>query len=75
FNKSIDYLNSRSEYIRIIIEWPTKFSIPVAHIVSGDIQCSLRLFGARRCEGFLCLSSKADVDLLFFNIKQDGYDQ
>ncbi|CAF4628397.1 unnamed protein product [Rotaria socialis] len=47
----------------------------IAHIVSADIQYSLRLFGARRCEGLLCLSSKADVDLLFFNIKQDGYDQ
>ncbi|CAF3173036.1 unnamed protein product [Rotaria socialis] len=76
FNKSIDYLNPRPEYIRvIIIEWPKKSSIPVAHIVSADIQCSLRLFGARRCEGLLCLSSKADADLLFFNIKQDGYDQ
>ncbi|CAF3350659.1 unnamed protein product, partial [Rotaria socialis] len=51
FNKSIDYLNPRPEYIRvIIIEWSTKSSIPVAHIVSGDIQCSLRLFGARRCQ-------------------------
>ncbi|CAM2724427.1 unnamed protein product, partial [Rotaria socialis] len=70
FNKSIDYLNPRPEYIRvIIIEWPKKSSIPVAHIVSADIQCSLRLFGARRCEGLLCLSSKADADLLFFNIK------
>ncbi|CAF4628783.1 unnamed protein product, partial [Rotaria socialis] len=54
---------------------PTKSSIPVARIVSADIQCSLCLFGARRCEGLLCLSSKTDVDLLFFNIKQDGYDQ
>ncbi|CAF3365891.1 unnamed protein product [Rotaria socialis] len=51
FNKSIDYLNPRSEYIRvIIIEWPTKSSIPVAHIFSADIQCSL--LSARRCENF-----------------------
>ncbi|CAF3294140.1 unnamed protein product [Rotaria socialis] len=75
FNKFIDYLNPRPEYIRAIIEWPTKSSIPVAHIVAADIQCSLRLHGARRPEGLLCLSSKADADLSFFNIKQDGYDQ
>ncbi|CAF4574485.1 unnamed protein product [Rotaria socialis] len=51
FNKSIDYLNQRAEYIRvIIIEWPTKSSITVAHIVSADIQCSL--LSARRCENF-----------------------
>ncbi|CAF4504315.1 unnamed protein product, partial [Rotaria socialis] len=75
FNKFIDYLNPRPEYIRVIIEWPIKSSIPVAHIVAADIQCSLRLHGARRSEGLLCLSSKADADLSFFNIKQDGYDQ
>ncbi|CAF3384321.1 unnamed protein product, partial [Rotaria socialis] len=67
FNKFIDYLNPRPEYIRAIIEWPTKSSIPVAHIVTADIQCSLRLLGARRPEGLLCLSSKADADLSFFN--------
>ncbi|CAF1631130.1 unnamed protein product, partial [Rotaria socialis] len=51
FNKSIDYPNPRPEYIRvIIIEWPTKSSIRVAHIVSADIQCSL--LSARCCESF-----------------------
>ncbi|CAF3395002.1 unnamed protein product, partial [Rotaria socialis] len=51
FNKFIDYLDPRPEYIRvIIIEWPTKSLIPVAHIVSTDIQCSL--LSARRCENF-----------------------
>ncbi|CAF3407503.1 unnamed protein product, partial [Rotaria socialis] len=51
FNVSIEYLDPRPEYIRvIIIEWPTKSSIRVAHIVSADIQCSL--LSARRCENF-----------------------
>ncbi|CAF4738519.1 unnamed protein product, partial [Rotaria socialis] len=51
FNKSIGYLNPRPEYIRvIIIEWPTKSSITVAHIVPTDIQDSL--LSARRCENF-----------------------
>ncbi|CAF3710737.1 unnamed protein product, partial [Rotaria socialis] len=50
FNKSIDYLNPRHEYISIIIEWPTKSSIRVALIVSADIQHSL--LNARRCENF-----------------------
>ncbi|CAF3552588.1 unnamed protein product, partial [Rotaria socialis] len=59
FNKSIDYLNSRPEYIRvIIIEWPTKSSIPVVHIVSADIQCSL--LSARRCENFDDYSQQVD---------------
>ncbi|CAF4361321.1 unnamed protein product [Rotaria magnacalcarata] len=39
FNKLINYLDPRPEYIRaIIIEWPTKFSIPIAHTVSADNQ-------------------------------------
>ncbi|CAF2241800.1 unnamed protein product [Rotaria magnacalcarata] len=39
FNKLINYLDPRPEYIRaIIIEWPTKFSIPIAHTVSPDNQ-------------------------------------
>ncbi|CAM4869999.1 unnamed protein product [Rotaria socialis] len=51
FNKSIGYLNPRPEYIRvIIIEWPTKSSITVAHIVPTDIQDSL--LSAQRCENF-----------------------
>ncbi|CAF2073626.1 unnamed protein product, partial [Rotaria magnacalcarata] len=43
FNQSIDYLNPRPEYIRvIIIEWSTKSSIHIACIISADTQ---------RCEG------------------------
>ncbi|CAF4191687.1 unnamed protein product [Rotaria magnacalcarata] len=35
-NQPIDYLDPRPEYIRIIIEWSTKSSIPMARIVSPD---------------------------------------
>ncbi|CAF4310742.1 unnamed protein product [Rotaria magnacalcarata] len=56
FNQSID---PRPEYIPvIIIEWSTKSSIPVAHIVSPDTQCSL--LSARRCEGLDGYSQQAD---------------
>ncbi|CAF4276075.1 unnamed protein product [Rotaria magnacalcarata] len=33
-NQPIDYLDPRPEYIRVIIEWSTKSSIPMARIVS-----------------------------------------
>ncbi|CAF3344364.1 unnamed protein product [Rotaria socialis] len=61
FNKSIDYLNPRPEYIRvIIIEWPKKSSIPVARTVSPDNQYSSRLLNARRCENFDDYSQQVD---------------
>ncbi|CAF3568676.1 unnamed protein product [Rotaria socialis] len=50
---TIDYLDPRPEYIRvIIIEWPTKFSISIARTVSLDNQYSSRLLNAQRCENF-----------------------
>ncbi|CAF4544688.1 unnamed protein product, partial [Rotaria socialis] len=52
-NQLVNYLDPRSEYIRaIIIEWSTKFSIPIARIISADNQYSSRLLNARRCENF-----------------------
>ncbi|CAF4357587.1 unnamed protein product, partial [Rotaria magnacalcarata] len=45
----INYLDPRPEYIRvIIIEWPIKSSIPIAHAVSLDTQRGL--ISARRCK-------------------------
>ncbi|CAF3918000.1 unnamed protein product [Rotaria magnacalcarata] len=51
FNQSIDHLDLRTEYIRVVVEWSTKSSIPIVFIVPPDVQCSLRLLSARRCEG------------------------
>ncbi|CAF3400858.1 unnamed protein product [Rotaria socialis] len=56
FNQSID---PRPEYIRVvIIEWSIKSSIPIARIISADIQCSL--LSARRCEGLDGYSQQVD---------------
>ncbi|CAF0923256.1 unnamed protein product [Adineta steineri] len=74
-NQPIEYLDPRPEYIRVIIEWSTKSSIPIASIVSPDNQCSSRLLSARRCTGLACLPSKNDVDSSFFNTNQDGLGQ
>ncbi|CAF4584032.1 unnamed protein product [Rotaria socialis] len=74
-NQPIDYLDLRPEYIRVIIEWSTKSSVPIARIVSPDNQCSSRLLSARRCTGLVRLPSKTDADPSFFNTKQDGYGQ
>ncbi|CAF2219675.1 unnamed protein product [Rotaria magnacalcarata] len=57
-NQPIDYLNPRPEYIRVIIEWSLKSSIPVAHIVSPDTERSL--LSARCCEGLDGYSQQAD---------------
>ncbi|CAF5165988.1 unnamed protein product, partial [Rotaria magnacalcarata] len=57
-NQPIDYLNPRPEYIRVIIEWSLKSSIPVAHIVSPDTELSL--LSARCCEGLDGYSQQAD---------------
>ncbi|CAF3470472.1 unnamed protein product [Rotaria socialis] len=65
FNQLINYLDPRLEYIRvIIIEWSTKFSIPIARIISADIQCNL--LSARRCEGLDGYSQQVD----WFNIRK-----
>ncbi|CAF4105896.1 unnamed protein product [Rotaria socialis] len=59
FNQLINYLDPRPEYIRvIIIEWSIKFSIPIARIISADIQYSL--LNARRCENFDDYSQQVD---------------
>ncbi|CAF4039485.1 unnamed protein product [Rotaria magnacalcarata] len=39
-NQPVDYLDSRPEYMPIIIERSTQSSIPIAHIVSPDNQCT-----------------------------------
>ncbi|CAM4834734.1 unnamed protein product [Rotaria magnacalcarata] len=58
-NQLINYFDPRPEYIRaIIIEWSTKSSIPIARIISADIQCSL--LSARRCENFDDYSQQVD---------------
>ncbi|CAF3473662.1 unnamed protein product [Rotaria sp. Silwood1] len=74
-NQPIEYLDPRPEYIRVIIEWSTKSSIPIARIVSPDNQCSSRLLSARRCTGLVRLPSKTDVNPSFFNTNQDGLGQ
>ncbi|CAF3603057.1 unnamed protein product [Rotaria sordida] len=74
-NQPIEYLDPRPEYIRVIIEWSTKSSIPIARIVSPDNQCSSRLLSARRCTGLARLPSKTDVNSSFFNINRDGLGQ
>ncbi|CAF2120127.1 unnamed protein product [Rotaria magnacalcarata] len=59
FNRPIDYLNPRPEYIRvIIIEWSIKFSIPIARTVSLDTQRSLT--SARRCKDLDGYSQQVD---------------
>ncbi|CAF4428756.1 unnamed protein product, partial [Rotaria magnacalcarata] len=58
-NQLINYFDPRPEYIRaIIIEWSTKSSISIAHIISADIQCSL--LSARRYENFDDYSQQVD---------------
>ncbi|CAF5011544.1 unnamed protein product [Rotaria magnacalcarata] len=59
FNRPIDYLNPRPEYIRVIItEWSIKFSIPIARTVSLDTQRSLT--SARRCKDLDGYSQQVD---------------
>ena len=61
--------------MRVIIEWSTKSSIPIAHIISPNNRCSSRLLSARRCTGLVRLPSKTNVSLSFFDINKDGYGQ
>ncbi|CAM4776610.1 unnamed protein product [Rotaria magnacalcarata] len=58
-NQPIDYLDPQPEYIRvIIIEWPIKFSIPIARTVSPDNQYSL--LSVRRCNGLDVYGQQVD---------------
>ncbi|UJR36001.1 hypothetical protein I4U23_028741 [Adineta vaga] len=74
-DQPIAYLDPRPEYLRVIIEWSTRSSIPIARIISSSNQCSSRLLSARRCTGLVRLPSKNDVDSSFFNMKSDGSGQ
>jgi gephyrin len=74
-NQPIEYLDPRPEYLRVILEWSTKSSIPIARIVSPRNRCSSRLLSARRCTGLVRLPSKTDVNPSFFHLNQDGNGQ
>ncbi|CAF4278510.1 unnamed protein product [Rotaria socialis] len=57
---TIDYLDPRPEYIRLIIEWSTKFSIGIARTFSPDNQYSSCLLNARPCKDLDGYSQQVD---------------